>query len=332
MTTSTPTPNCAVCRATLAQGAPFCGRCGTAVHAGSAPGSQPVPQRAGAPRAGAPVAAASTSAASTSAAPMSAASVASGQGPEHRGPLARFIYHLVAGGVGVVASVVGLFGPRRKPAGDAAAPPAGPARPAAPARAPAPPAPAGVRVPASPESPSTPITVSAPVAHPSTGGIAVPSGFAPPEQTPEQKPALEPVDLDAETRMIAPLEPVDLDSDTRMVVARAPLPAPRLTFDTGEVVLVLGTGVVGRNPSAGTTDAVVHLVTVPDPEKSVSKTHAAFGLDAGGLWFADRNSTNGTSVLATDGSRTELSPGERAHVVPGMVIEFGDRSVRVEAP
>ena len=134
-----------------------------------------------------------------------------------------------------------------------------------------------------------------------------------------------------------PTAPEDDLDETRLAGALRPRPcarslAPRLVFDTGQVVAVTGFGVAGRNPSATAAENVVHVVAVADPARAVSKTHMAFGLDVGGLWFADRGSTNGTVVVAPDGSRTQLGLGDRAHVAPGTVVEFGERRVRVEAP
>jgi len=93
---------------------------------------------------------------------------------------------------------------------------------------------------------------------------------------------------------------------------------------------VRGDGVVGRDPVPRHGTTADHRVQVPDPGRSVSKSHLGFGLDVGGLWVADLGSTNGSAVVGVDGVRTALEPGERAHIVRGTVVQFGDRSFRVE--
>ena len=103
----------------------------------------------------------------------------------------------------------------------------------------------------------------------------------------------------------------------------------RLRFDTGEQVDVTGTGSIGRNPGpeAGTD----HVVAIDDPQRSISKVHLAFGLEADGrLWVVDRGSTNGTVVVGPDGAdggagRRVAGHGRR----PGWIVRFGRRSVQV---
>jgi len=112
--------------------------------------------------------------------------------------------------------------------------------------------------------------------------------------------------------------------------ATTPAPALRLAFDTGEVVDVVGDGLVGRNPSA--QDGVAHLVAIDDPARSVSKVHLAFGPGgAGQLWVVDRGSTNGTVLVRPDGTRATLPAGARATIGAGWAVRFGERTVRLEA-
>jgi len=105
----------------------------------------------------------------------------------------------------------------------------------------------------------------------------------------------------------------------------------RLVFDTGERVDVAGDGLVGRAPAP--EDGVVHVVAVADPQRSVSKVHLAFGADdePWRVWVRDRGSTNGTALVAPDGTVAALTPGARAVVEAGWTIRYGKRSIRVEA-
>jgi uncharacterized RDD family membrane protein YckC len=110
-------------------------------------------------------------------------------------------------------------------------------------------------------------------------------------------------------------------------------PAPvllRLSFDTGERIDVTGDGLVGRSPAA--EEGTAHVVPVDDPARSISKTHLAFGLEGAGdrLWVMDRGSTNGTVLVAPDGTSSVLPEGTRATVAAGWTIRFGQRSAVVE--
>ena len=97
---------------------------------------------------------------------------------------------------------------------------------------------------------------------------------------------------------------------------RAQTTGLRLRFDTGEQIDVTGDGLVGRNP--GPEPSADHVVAIDDPERSISKVHLAFGLEADGrLWVMDRGSTNGTVVVGPDGRSAALVAGSRATVAPG---------------
>jgi uncharacterized RDD family membrane protein YckC len=121
----------------------------------------------------------------------------------------------------------------------------------------------------------------------------------------------------------------DLDEDldhTRM----SPTPARRtasyqLLFDTGEIVMVDGSGLVGRNPTPRAGEQVEHLVPIIDPARSVSKTHLAFGVGPDGFWVSDRDSTNGTRAISETGVVTEVLHDVRVGVPSGGAVEFGER-------
>ncbi|WP_203756544.1 RDD family protein [Cellulomonas chitinilytica] len=111
--------------------------------------------------------------------------------------------------------------------------------------------------------------------------------------------------------------------------APARAPVARLVFDTGERLDVVGDGLVGRSPAA--EDGVVHVVAIDDPERSISKVHLAFGpTPDGGVWVMDRGSTNGTVLVARDGTGVVLPAGARVAAPAGSTIRFGQRSVRVD--
>jgi hypothetical protein len=104
-----------------------------------------------------------------------------------------------------------------------------------------------------------------------------------------------------------------------------------MTIDNGEVVVMAAFGLLGRNPSAEAGDPYAQLVAVPDSTRTVSKTHLAYGVEAGEIWVMDRHSTNGTTVVSADGHRTTCPPGFRTLVRPGQTVQFGDRTLVVHA-
>ncbi|MFJ2299622.1 RDD family protein [Oerskovia paurometabola] len=108
----------------------------------------------------------------------------------------------------------------------------------------------------------------------------------------------------------------------------APTPGAVLELESGQRVPLSGPALVGRNPQATGAEATT-LVRVEDPTRSVSKTHAELGFDAGGLWVQDRGSTNGTVLLPPGGAPVALDPGVRVPVPVGSVITVGDRRIVV---
>jgi hypothetical protein len=107
-------------------------------------------------------------------------------------------------------------------------------------------------------------------------------------------------------------------------------PAARLTFSSGEVVLVDRVVVVGRAPELRPFSSVEqpHLVTVPSPHQEISSTHVEIrpgaGADHGSAVVTDLGSTNGT-VLQQPGLPPEnLRPGVAVQLIPGAIIDLGD--------
>src|SRR5690606_10772573 len=93
--------------------------------------------------------------------------------------------------------------------------------------------------------------------------------------------------------------------------SRPPRPEPErfvLQFSTGESVVVTGSGLIGRNPSAEPGEFVDELVAVFDVGKSVSKSHVEFGQESGRFWVSDRFSTNGTLVRQPGVEVTRCEP------------------------
>lgn len=116
-------------------------------------------------------------------------------------------------------------------------------------------------------------------------------------------------DIEA-TRLIA-----DTASGTRFV----------LQFSTGESVTVLGSGLVGRNPSMQPGEYVDQLVPIFDAGKSVSKTHLEYGQEGGRFWITDRYSTNGSTIRQPDTEPRRADPGRRYYVARGTRVDIGEQ-------
>lgn len=100
-------------------------------------------------------------------------------------------------------------------------------------------------------------------------------------------------------------------------------------FDDGSVVRVPVLGLIGRDPEPAAGEQVDALVRLEDPERLLSKTHAAFGQDAEGVWIADRGSRNGTQLVSPGGDVVDV--GARAVVPVGWSVQVGGRSFELVA-
>ncbi len=97
-----------------------------------------------------------------------------------------------------------------------------------------------------------------------------------------------------------------------------------LSFSTGERVVVVGTGLLGRRPFTQPGERFDQLVSIADYERSVSKTHLEFGLEDDQLWICDRYSANGTVIIPRAGGPHRCEPGRRYRVPRGGRVEIGD--------
>lgn len=103
-----------------------------------------------------------------------------------------------------------------------------------------------------------------------------------------------------------------------------------LELSDGRRITIERTALVGRNPAS---DADVQLVRVVDPGRSVSKTHLQIGVEPGGVWVADRGSTNGTVVTLPDGGQVVCRVDQQVRLRVGSTVAFGDCALRlVRAP
>jgi predicted component of type VI protein secretion system len=93
---------------------------------------------------------------------------------------------------------------------------------------------------------------------------------------------------------------------------------------------LVGVALVGRGPAADARWPGATLITVVDGTKTVSKTHAAFQVDASGLWVIDLQSSNGVLIAPPGGAEIEAEPGALTIVRAGSVVMLGDFKISVE--
>lgn len=175
----------------------------------------------------------------------------------------------------------------------------------APAETAAPPAPRAPAAPSAPAVPAVPAVHLAPAARQAPAAPpAAPAPAAPPAST---QPVTGP--------------PARVGVPTSYAV----------TLDTGEAMAVSGPGYIGRRPAPPTGERCDHVIAVDDPGRSLSRTHARFGLDATGFWVEDCGSANGTAVVGADGSAVQAVAGERVTVPEGGSVRLGDRTFTVRS-
>jgi uncharacterized RDD family membrane protein YckC len=170
----------------------------------------------------------------------------------------------------------------------------------------------------------------APLAGTSAVAVAGASSGAGPVVPTQHPAAVAPITPVAVTPVVPARAPVEPEQP---VVARQQTVAPYLvTLDTGQSMTVTGPGLIGRAPRPVPGERCDHVIVIEDPERSVSRSHARFGIDDGTFWVSDAGSGNGTQ-LALPGGRVVAVPADQRVPVPsGGVIRVGDRTVTIHAP
>jgi hypothetical protein len=199
---------------------------------------------------------------------------------------------------------------------------------------------AGGAVPAG--APGTP---SAPAAGPSAPGPSAPTGrraaraaeqgAALTGQPPTPPVPSTPVGADGGWTGVRPIVPARAEPEPVAAprLAHQAQPAPFLvTLDTGQVMSVTGPGLIGRSPRPVPGERCDHVIVVDDPERSVSRTHARFGIENGTFWVSDAGSGNGTTLRLPGGRVIPVPADQRVLVPSGSTIQVGDRGVRIDAP
>ncbi|NNH06342.1 FHA domain-containing protein, partial [Cellulomonas fimi] len=115
--------------------------------------------------------------------------------------------------------------------------------------------------------------------------------------------------------------------------APAPRPVPSrylLTLDTGDVWTVHGQGLVGRAPQVREGERHDHLIAIEDPERSLSRTHAVFGVARTGFWVRDAGSGNGTVLVLPSGQAVTVTAEQAVTVPSGSTVRIGGRAFTVQ--
>jgi hypothetical protein len=102
-----------------------------------------------------------------------------------------------------------------------------------------------------------------------------------------------------------------------------------LVFDTGqrEHLTTPATVNLGRNPTV--TNPGDSTIIVKDPESTVSKNHVRIEHSRGQTWVVDLGSTNGTKIIADDGTVTTFRKNERGELEEGARVRIGNRTFTV---
>lgn len=127
----------------------------------------------------------------------------------------------------------------------------------------------------------------------------------------------------------------DCDRDlTDSEVLDVPRPVfARLVFDSGEIVDMTESLVIGRRPTAP-AGAAEHrrLLSLASPDGALSRDHVVVHVEGWRLLVEDVGSLNGTEIVSTDGARHRLRDDDPVAVAPGTrVVLAGVNGFVIEA-
>jgi uncharacterized RDD family membrane protein YckC len=102
-----------------------------------------------------------------------------------------------------------------------------------------------------------------------------------------------------------------------------------ILLDDGRRIAVEGLVLLGRNPQPRVGEEDAQLIKIADETRTVSKSHLAIGVDAGGIYIVDRGSTNGSTVSTTNGMSSRCRAGEMVRVGDGAIVSIGDHWIEI---
>lgn len=175
-----------------------------------------------------------------------------------------------------------------------------------------------------PAAPAAPVAAANPWALPTTGATPKPtpvpvSTFAPSGQPEITKPA-PPRISDLDRAMAEDATVLDMEDDAG--------PAAAVVLDDGQVLTLESPVVLGRNPVAPASHPLARVVQVTDESMRVSKTHLLVAAVGDQVKVVDLGATNGIHIEA-DGAKTRLEARGEQALIPGTVVHFGGRSLRL---
>jgi hypothetical protein len=103
----------------------------------------------------------------------------------------------------------------------------------------------------------------------------------------------------------------------------------RLTLASGGEVEFATRAVAGRAPRAPAGWEGAVLVSIDDPDRTVSKTHAGFAVDGDAVFVTDLDSTNGVAIVHPDGTESVLEAGRAVAIPEGADVELGSFAIRI---
>lgn len=157
-------------------------------------------------------------------------------------------------------------------------------------------------------------------------------GSALPQATPihqEHQPSAQSVpDDDPDRTNLRPQRPGQtVIGDHRAQRATPPPPTWQLVLDDGREVPLDRAAVLGRRP-AQPPGKPVHLVTVEDTTKTLSKSHIRVDADADSPFVTDLGSTNGSALITSTGQVT-LHAHQPRRIPEGQVVRFGEHEFTI---
>ena len=102
-----------------------------------------------------------------------------------------------------------------------------------------------------------------------------------------------------------------------------------ILLDDGRRIPLDGLVLLGRNPQPKAGEEDAQLIKIADETRTVSKSHLAVGVDAGGVYVVDRGSTNGSTVSTTNGMSSRCRAGEMVRVGDGAIVSIGDHWIEI---
>jgi uncharacterized RDD family membrane protein YckC len=173
----------------------------------------------------------------------------------------------------------------------------------------------------SPYSPS-------PTSRPAGGELSSPAQQAGPgSRTPQGSPS--PVSPVREDMPEYAMSAGDLSDHAAMPSSSPYVQDWSILLDDGRRITLEGLVLLGRNPQPKAGEEDAQLIKIADESRTVSKSHLAVGVDAGGVYVVDRGSTNGSTVSTTNGMSARCRAGEMVRVGDGAIVSIGDHWIEI---